>query len=106
MHMDILDLVAAIRAECTFCTGHADKEAENDKLELQEIHASVLVGEIIETYPEDTPYPSCLVLGWIGPDKPIHTVWAYNAATGYAVLVTVCRPDPRRWIEWKERIKR
>ena len=29
----------------------------------QEVYEAVLAGEIIEDYPDDTPYPSCLVLG-------------------------------------------
>jgi hypothetical protein len=35
-------------------------------------------GEEIESYPEDTPYPSRLVLGWRG-SRPIHVVAAEDA---------------------------
>jgi len=34
---------------------------------------------------------------------PVHTVWAYNEESKWAVLVTVYRPDPARWIDWRER---
>jgi hypothetical protein len=38
--------------------------------------------------------------------EPIHSVWAYNSGNGWAVLITVYRPDPKRWIEWKVRMKK
>ncbi len=31
---------------------------------IVELEQSLLNGEIIEYYPDDKPYPSCLVLGW------------------------------------------
>jgi hypothetical protein len=30
-------------------------------------------------------------------------VWAYNPDNRWAVLITVYRPDPNRWINWTER---
>ncbi len=60
-------------------------------------------GEIIEEYPEDKPYPSCLIYGDTFPGEPVHSVWAYNEANRWAVLITVYRPDPKRWINWRKR---
>jgi len=35
---------------------------------------------------------------------PVHSVWAYNEESGFAVIVTVYRPDPERWEpDWKSR---
>ena len=39
------------------------KRRERDRLTIGEIFLSVLHGEIIEDYPTDKPYPSCLVYG-------------------------------------------
>jgi hypothetical protein len=33
----------------------------------------------------------------------VHSVWAYNQENQWAVLITVYRPDPRRWIDWRTR---
>ena len=61
-------------------------------------------GEIIEEYPEDRPYPSCLVYGDTFGGEPVHSVWAYNEESGFAVIITVYRPDPTRWKpDWKTR---
>ncbi|MDH7490478.1 MAG: DUF4258 domain-containing protein [Anaerolineae bacterium] len=73
---------------------------------LLEVFFSVLQGEIIEDYPDDKPYPSCLIHGESFMGQPIHSVWAYNPETQWAVLITVYRPDPSRWINWRKRTKK
>ena len=103
--MDIQSFVSAIRAGRVLVSNHADEEAANDRLHISDILVSMLTGTIIKHYPDDKPYPSCLVLSWIDTANPLHSVWAYNEATRYAVLVTVYRPDPTRWIDWTTRSK-
>jgi hypothetical protein len=103
--MEALDIVNAIRSGWVRITDHADEEAQNDRLSYEEIFFSVFKGEIIENYPDDKPYPSCLVYGHTSTDRPVHSVWAYNEETRWAVLITVYRPDPVRWINWRERRK-
>ena len=99
------DIIAAIRAKQVRITAHADEEALADGLPFNAIYTSVLRGEIIAVYPDDRPYPSCLIYGESFAGEPIHSVWAYNADTGWAVIITVYRPDPIRWIDWRTRRK-
>ena len=101
--IDINDVMEAIRTNRVRISDHADEEAEADQLSFDEIFFSVLYGEIIEDYPTDTPYPSCLIYGQTFSGDPIHSVWAYNTQNQWAVLITVYRPDPNRWIAWRER---
>jgi hypothetical protein len=101
----IENLIRAIRAGRFRVTDHADEEAASDRLTLGAVLDSITEGEIIESYPTDRPYPSCLVLGRTLEGSAIHSVWAYNGATGWAVLVTVYRPDPNRWVDWRTRKK-
>jgi len=101
--MDILNLIAAIRSGRIRITDHADEEAQTDGLSYEDIFFTVFSGEIIEDYPEDKPYPSCLVYGCTFGDEAVHSVWAYNEETKWAVLITVYRPDPARWLEWRRR---
>lgn len=103
--MDMQDIVTALREQRVQITKHAIKEAENDGLDLRNVVHSVPLGNIIHHYPEDKPYPSCLVLSWVNPATPLHSVWAYNAETRWAVLITVYRPDPNRWIDCSTRVK-
>lgn len=53
-------------------------------------------GETTEIYPDDTPYPSRLVLGWLG-SRPLHVVVADNAEAQETIVVTVYEPDPEQW---------
>ena len=93
----------AIQANRIRATDHAVEEAHMDRLTLDEIDFSVLHGELIEDYPDAKPYPACLIYGATPDGEPVHSVWAYNEISRWAVLITVYRPDPRRWVNWRQR---
>jgi hypothetical protein len=57
------DIIDAIRYNRIRITDHADEEAQSDHLSFDEVFASVFQGEIIEEYPRDRPFASCLVYG-------------------------------------------
>ena len=59
-------------------------------------------GEVIEDYPDDYPYPSALVLGWVGR-RPVHVVAASMPAQ--KIVITVYEPDPAQWEPDFKRIK-
>jgi hypothetical protein len=94
--VDLSAIVEAIRSRRIQITRHAALEARKDDLEIEAVTASVLKGERIADYPDDRPFPSCLVLGY-AEGRPVHSVWAFDATTKIAVLITVYRPDPARW---------
>ena len=101
--MDIETLIVAIQAGRIRISDHADEEAAADQVTLDDILYSVSHGELIEDYQIDNPYPSCLVYGTTPDDLPVHSVWAYNEINGWCVLITVYRPDPDLWIDWRQR---
>ena len=102
----INSIIDTIKINRIRITDHADEEAQADNLSFEEIFTSVLRGEIIEQYPDDKPYPSCLILGKNFKNEPIHSVWAYNAEANASVSITAYRPDPKKWMEdWKTRRK-
>ena len=103
--MNITDILEAIQANRVRITDHADEEAEEDHLTFDEIYFAAFHGEIIEDYPNSRPYPSCLIFGETFSGDPVHSVWAYNEYNRWAVLITVYRPDPNMWINWRERRK-
>ena len=103
--MNIQEIINALQRRRVLITDHADEEADADGLKIDEIYFSVEHGEIIETYIEDKPYPSCLIYGLTFSGEPIHSVWAYNAKSQWAILITVYRPDPKRWVNWRKRRK-
>jgi hypothetical protein len=70
---------------------------------VEDIRQVLATGETIESYPDDTPYPSRLVLGW-RESRPLHVVFAENKAMREIIAVTVYEPDPNRWeIDFRRR---
>jgi hypothetical protein len=102
---DIDHIIEALQANRIRITDHADKECEADQLTFDEVYFSVFHGEIIEDYPNDRPYPSCLIYGHTFSGDPVHSVWALNNENNWTVLITVYRPDPDRWINFRIRRK-
>ncbi len=85
---------------------HAREEMEVEELgEIKdnEIFEAVLNGKIIEGYPEDKPYPSCLIYEETSDERPLHMVCAY--AEDGDIIVTVYQPRPDQWIDFERRIK-
>lgn len=103
--MEISQIIEAIHEQRIRVSDHADVDAHEDRLSCKDVYQSVLQGKIIEDYPTDTPYPSCLIYGQNITGDPIHSVWAYNPDNRWAVLIKVYRPDPNQWINWIERRK-
>ncbi len=51
----------------------------------------IINGEIIEDYPEDFPYPSCLIYGMVADDKVIHVV--VSTDNEYVYVITAYIPN-------------
>lgn len=57
----------------------------------------------MEDYPDDTPYPSRLVLGW-SDGRPIHVVVADNVNDQVNIVITAYEPGPAEWeLDFKRR---
>jgi hypothetical protein len=83
-------------------TDHARREMEAEPLgmiRIEEVLQALDRGEILEEYPDDVPYPSCLVLGRTATGRPIHVVCAPVAAEQRVIIITTYQPDPARWDE-------
>ncbi len=84
---------------CRF-TDHARREMETEPfgiIRVDEILTVLETGEIIEQYPQDEPYPSCLVLGRTREGRGLHSVCAPVPAERRLIVVTTYQPDPARW---------
>ncbi len=89
-------------------SGHARREMREEEfgpISDQELYEAVCVGEVLETYPDDTPYPSILLFGFTQAGRPLHAVCAYDKDEDRAVVVTVYHPDPDRWEDYRRRKK-
>jgi hypothetical protein len=77
---------------------HAIRRMFQRRISDQEVRHVVETGDTIETYAEDSPYPSRLVLGWYG-SRPLHVVVADNAMDRETIVITVYEPNRDQWEE-------
>ena len=62
-----------------------------------EVKYIMLNGEIIEEYPEDKPFPSCLIFGFTKKQKPIHIVISIDSDDQIIWVITVYSPSKEEW---------
>jgi hypothetical protein len=62
------------------------------------VHYVLDNGTVIEDYPDDFPYPSCLILSWVS-GRPVHLVAAFDNEAQEVIIITVYEPDPRIWFD-------
>lgn len=75
---------------------HALSRMFERQISEQDVLQVITDGGVIEDYPSDQPYPSCLRLGFV-KDRPIHVVSANVLDENTTVIITVYEPDPKRW---------
>lgn len=86
-----------------FFSGHVFRRMAERGFSPDAIKSVIENGDVINEYPDDTPYSSRLILGYDGL-RPVHVVSAYNPADDTEYVITVYEPDPERWTDgFKER---
>ena len=85
-------------------THHAETEREDDAITIEELEDALCSPdlELLEDYPEDPRGTSALFLGFTQTGAPIHAVLGLTRPE--VVVVTVYRPDPMLWYNWRRRI--
>lgn len=81
-------------------TKHSLQEMGNEPLGVildHEINELVIAGEIVQGYPEDRPYPSCLIGGYTRNGRPLHVVCSYDDQSDRTIVITAYEPDPKIW---------
>jgi hypothetical protein len=79
---------------------HARVRMFERNISTDDLIAVVSMGEIIETYPDDEPCPSVLIMGLIEAIV-YHTVIA--VCTDHIRVITVYIPEENKWIEYRKR---
>lgn len=75
---------------------HAIKRMFRRNISDEDVKQVLENGEVIESYEDDLPYPSCLMLGWV-QERPIHVVAAENRDEKEMIVVTAYEPDLGQW---------
>ncbi|WP_236974165.1 DUF4258 domain-containing protein [Membranihabitans maritimus] len=90
-----MDTVYFTCKELTY-SDHAVIQMFKRNISTEEIDKIIKFGEIIADYPNDKPFPSCLLLGIVN-SRPLHVVIAINKKENSCVIITAYKPDPNIW---------
>jgi len=79
-----------------YFSGHAIQRMFARKIAETDIITVIRNGEIIARYPDDKPFPSCLLLGKAG-SLPLHVVYALEQTGMRCHVITAYIPDRTVW---------
>ena len=92
------------RPEWMVVTQHSRKRFAERGISVDDVVFAIRTGEIVEQYPDDTPFPSCLILGYSG-ERALHIVASIDEEAVY--IITAYAPSPEKWeSDWKTRRER
>jgi hypothetical protein len=95
--MTIEDIALLCKAQSVRWTSHILERMFRRGISIDDVVDALTNGEIIEQYPTDYPFPSCLVLGHTRTEKNLHIVCGSNGVELW--LITVYIPSPADWTE-------
>ena len=93
--MDIEEYRHIYSVEKLIVKQHAAKRMDERGISVSDVEYTIMHGIIIEDYPDDLPYPSCLVLCAEVNGRPIHIVISSDGELIH--LITAYVPDPNKW---------
>ncbi|MGH7960617.1 MAG: DUF4258 domain-containing protein [Candidatus Binatia bacterium] len=98
-------VLAQIRAQATTenmrVTQHAQQEAVEESITLDEILQAIATGEILENYPEHRRGACCLLNGLTLQGRSLHVVCTTAQPT--LIIITVYEPQPPKWVTPSQR---
>lgn len=95
--IDIVKLREYYKKDLVMISDHAAMRCQQRGIKIREIRHAVENGEIIEQYPEDYPFPSCLILGQTASKQWLHLVMSDEGSMSR--VITAYYPDEEKWTE-------
>ncbi len=83
-------------------TRHAFKRAIERNISEAEIKEVGLTIEVIEDYPDDKYFPSCLLLGCTQKSRILH-IQVSRIESDIVKIITLHQPDSLQWIDYRRR---
>ena len=93
--INILKLRQYYKSDNVLISDHAAMRCRQRGIRIKEIRYAINNGEIIEQYPEDYPFPSCLILGKTSDGKLIHVVMSDEGKMSR--IITAYYPEKEKW---------
>lgn len=93
--IDIKSLQQYYLVDAVLVTQHASLRFRQRGIHMKDIRNAVMTGNIIEQYEDDTPFPSCLILGKTLLGRPLHVVMSDEGTA--TSIITAYIPDSTKW---------
>lgn len=77
-------------------TEHARDQMQERAITSKCVEYILATGEVLEDYPDDTPYPSQLLMGWYN-EQCIHVVAATYQEEQRSIIITTYEPNLQKW---------
>lgn len=78
-------------------SGHSAQRLRSRAIRYADMICAIMSGSIIEQYPDDYPYPSCLINGVSADGKPLHVVVGSDGE--YIWIITTYYPSEDKWTD-------
>jgi predicted ribosome-associated RNA-binding protein Tma20 len=78
-------------------SGHAIKQMFQRRISRDQVKCVLADGEVIAAYPNDHPFPSYLLLGYVESQRPLHVVAAHDSDSETVYVITAYEPDSSIW---------
>jgi len=93
--MDILVLRDLFQKGAVKWSVHCLERMQERDITREDVRGCIAEGEIIEDYPNDYPFPSCLIFGHTGNGEVLHTVAGTDGSIAY--IITSYYPNPEKF---------
>ena len=95
MELSIEEIRSICALENIEITLHASKRLEQRGIFIEDVISCIQSGEIIEQYPTDYPYPSCLILGLSIGHQHLNVVVGSDLKVLW--IITAYFPSLQKW---------
>ena len=92
--IQLKDIHRLCRQSSISWTSHAGGRLIKRQISPDEVIHTLRTGTIIEQYPTDYPFPSCLIVATVN-SRPLHVVCSIGNNQLY--IITAYQPDPDAW---------
>ena len=93
--IDLVTIQGYYASDAVFVTEHAMGRFKQRGIFMRDVRAAVMSGQIIEQYPDDYPFPSCLICGCTKANKILHVVMSDEGSSSR--IITAYYPDSNLW---------
>lgn len=93
--INIENLREYYKQDQVFITNHASERFRMRNIKMVDIKSGLYTGEIIEQYPDDFPFPSCLISGMTNDERHIHIVMSDEGSS--SKIITAYIPAIDKW---------